>query len=299
MSQVRETRVGLAYGIAAFVFWGLNPIYWKWLKAVPAYEILAHRAVWALVFVVLLIVYRHEWRQSVAAVKSRVAFLRGLGTAAFLACNWFIYVYAINTDRILETSLGYYINPLLNVVLGLVFLRERLTRLQLVAVLLAASGVAVMALDFGRLPWISLGLAVTFGFYGLMRKTSPLGAIVGFGLETSLMSVPALLIISFWEWNGVGHFTGHGWRTTGLLMGTGVITAIPLMCFARGVRSIRLSTIGLIQYLTPTCTFFLGILVYGESFTRTHLITFGCIWLALVIYTADGIRRRRQSSYQT
>ncbi len=297
MSQ-RDTRMGLFYGIAAFVIWGLNPIYWKLLKTIPAYEILAHRAVWALIVVTILITTRREWPSVRAALAQPRILGMVVASSAFLGINWFIYVYAVNTDRILETSLGYYINPLLNVVLGMLFLKERLRRWQGVAVALAFLGVALMAYEFGRLPWISLGLALTFGFYGLLRKIGSLGSIIGFGFETAVMTLPALLAIGFWESQGTGHFTSLGSRSVLLLMGTGLITAVPLMCFARGVRSMPLSTMGLIQYLTPTCTFFLGIAVYKESFTSTHLVTFAMIWTALIIYTIEGYLSRRSSAQQ-
>ncbi len=296
----RQTTLGIAGAVGAFLIWGLSPIYFKWLKAVPPFEILMHRMVWSFLFLMPLILVRGQWRDFKAALKNRKTLGILLGTTLLVSFNWFLFIWAINNDQILQTSLGYYINPLINVLLGRIFLKERLRPAQALAVGLAAVGVAYLTLQFGRVPWISLALAVTFGFYGLIRKVAPVGALVGLALETLLMTGPAMAYLFFLNAGGGGAFLKMGAGVDLLLAASALVTALPLLLFTEGARRIHLSTVGILQYLAPSCTFILAIFIYGEPFSTAKLWTFILIWSALVLYSTDSILdfRKNRSSGQ-
>ena len=285
----------LIAGLAAFTSWGLIPIYWKLLKAIPAAEILAHRFVWTNVFLIALLTWQGRWSEVRQNVRSRSTALYCFSSGLMIAVNWLLFIWAVNTDRVIETSLGYFMTPLVNVLLGAIFLRERLTRLQLASVALATIGVLNLTFGYGRFPWVALTLCATFGSYGLLRKQSGTGSIPGLFLETTLLAPIALLYLGFLQKQGTLMFAGPSAALSLLLVSTGVITAVPLLWFGYAARHLRLTTVGFMQYLSPSCTFFLGIFLFHEPFTRGHLITFALIWIALAIVTWEAVARWRSS----
>jgi chloramphenicol-sensitive protein RarD len=285
---------GLLAGVAAFVTWGLVPVYWKLLSYVPATEILAHRFVWTWLFMILLLSWQTRWPEVVSNVRSRRTAIFCAASGVAIAINWFVFIWAVNAGHVLETSLGYYMTPLVNVILGAIFLRERLTRLQLISVLLATGAVAFLTLGFGKFPWIALTLCFSFGLYGLLRKVSGAAAIPGQFLETTVILPIALAFVTWLGAKAEGHF-GLSVGSSLLLASTGIVTAVPLIWFAHAARNLRLTTLGFLQYLSPSCTFVLGIYVFHEPFRRAQLITFIVIWTALTIFTADTLARWRTS----
>lgn len=280
----REAQLGLWAGLSAFTIWGLAPIYFKALSQVSPDEIIAHRILWSVGFLLMVLCLRQrcDLRRHVR-IDLRTAGLLGL-TGGLIAVNWLIFVHAVNTDRVLSTSLGYFINPLISVLLGLIVFRERLLPVQSLAVLLAAAGTAWLSWQQGQVPWIALSLATTFAVYGLIRKLLAVGPIVGLFWETLFMAPWALIWMVF-LWQGAGlAFTPSRPATALLLVGTGVLTIAPLVLFAAGVRRLPLSTMGLLQYLAPSLTLILAVFIYGEPFTMNHAITFGSVWLALFLF---------------
>ena len=289
-------KTGVLAAIVAYTLWGILPIYWKALQSVPALEIMSHRTVWSFVFVLLLLTARRQWAWVRQARSSPKTLLTFAGSACLLGLNWTTYIWAVNAGHVVDSSLGYFINPLVSVLLGVLFLRERLRFWQGVAIGLAAGGVLFLTLGLGAFPWIALTLAGTFGFYGLLRKTAPLGSLEGLSLETALLSIPTLAYLVALQVAGTASFVYAGPTTSLLLALTGVVTAFPLLMFAYAARHVRLATVGILQYIAPTLQFLLGVLVYHEPFTSTRLIGFAAIWLALLIYSSDGLlveRRRR------
>jgi chloramphenicol-sensitive protein RarD len=280
---------GILYAAAAYILWGLLPIYWKLLDEVPAIEILSHRMVWSLLFVGLLLAYRRHWGWLRPALRNRRIVLTFLVTAVVLSLNWFVYIWGVNSGHIVETSLGYFINPLVNVLLGVIFLRERLRPGQLIAIVLAVAGVLYLTLSYGAIPWIALTLAFSFGLYGLLRKTAALASTEGLFLETALMFLPALLFLLFLEWQGMAAFGHLNLLTTFLLAFSGVATGLPLLLFAAGARLITLTNLGLLQYIAPTLQFLIGVVIYNEDFSRARVIGFTIIWVALLVYTAESL----------
>lgn len=288
---------GVIYAVGAYALWGLLPIYWKALHSVPAAEILSHRMVWSLVFVLLLLAARRQWgwiRPTLSNPRTLITFFV---SAVVLGVNWFIYIWAVNAGHVVETSLGYFINPLISVLLGVLFLKERLRRGQSVAIGLALLGVLYLTLTYGSLPWIALTLACSFALYGLLRKTASLGSLEGLALETAVLFLPAFAYLLYLEGSGTAAFAHSPLSITLLLALGGVATALPLLLFAAAARQITLTAIGILQYIAPTMQFLLGVFLYGEPFNQTRLVGFGLIWLALLVYSAEGIyegRRRRQ-----
>jgi chloramphenicol-sensitive protein RarD len=293
-AKSRETSALIA-GIAAFSTWGLIPVYWKLLKDVPASEILAHRFLWTSLFLIGLLSWQRRWPEVKEVVSSRRATLFCLGAGLSVATNWFFFIYAVNIGRVIETSLGYFMTPLVNVLFGALFLRERLTRWQIVSVLLATSGVLYLTFGYGRFPWIAVTLCSTFGLYGLLRKKSGTAAIPGLFLETIMLVPAAIAYLLFLNLQGRLTFEHGNWLLSILLISTGVVTAVPLFWFGYAARYLRLTTVGFLQYLAPTGSFFLGVFLYHEPFTRGHLITFGLIWIALAIFTFEAVTRWRSS----
>jgi chloramphenicol-sensitive protein RarD len=294
-----EQLVGVWYTIAAFFLWGILPLYWKALRAVPSTQILAHRIIWSCVFVTLLLVIRKRMPQARRAFSSKRNRLFFTLSALCIGINWFIYIWAVNANRIVETSMGYFINPLVSVLLGMIFLRERLGFWQVISVLLAFSGVLYMTLQYGSLPWIALSLALSFGFYGLLRKTSHADSLIGLLYETVFLSPLALLYLVIIGLGGKGAFGREIPLIHLLLISSGVVTAIPLIWFANGARRIPLSTVGFTQYLAPSLMLFLGTVVFREPFTRTHLISFSLIWGALCLFSLShtAMMRRVKPSF--
>ena len=286
-----ETTVGVLCAIGAYFTWGLFPLYWKPLHAVPALQILCHRIVWSALFVTLVLLYKQHWRWLFRLVQQpRNVALFALSSAT-LTLNWGIYIWAVNQGKVVEASLGYFINPLVNVLLGRLFLAERLNRPQALAVGLACAGVLWLTVNLGGLPWVALLLALSFGFYGLLRKQAPLGALEGLTLETFLMLPLALAALLWFHWQGVGSL-GHISRSVdALLVGAGVVTAVPLLWFAAGARRLTLATMGVIQYLSPSMQLLLGVALYHEPFGGARLLGFGLIWAGLLVYSGAGLCR--------
>lgn len=287
---------GVLSGVAAYVIWGFFPIYLKSLQVVPALQIMLHRVVWAFAFVSLLVIIRRRWPGIRSSLRDRRVILAYSATAVLLATNWLIYIYGINSGQVVETSLGYFINPLLSVALGVIILREQLRPMQWLPVGLAALGVLYLTLQYGTLPWIALALAFSFGLYGLIKKIAPLGAMDSLFVETGFIFLPALLYLLFSANQGVGAFGNDGWQITTLLAFSGVVTALPLLLFGRAARSIPLSLLGILQYIAPTVQFLLGIYLYNEPFSTTRLIGFSIIWLALLIFSLEGYLNRRKNT---
>lgn len=282
---------GVLFTVAAFICWGLFPLYWKPLHDVPALQILCHRIVWSALFVALILLARRQWAWLGTALREpRKLAIFGL-SSALLSLNWLIYIWAVNAGHVVEASLGYFINPLVNVLLGRLFLSERLSRPQSLAVALAGAGVAWLTFSAGALPWIALSLAATFGAYGLLRKKAPLASLEGLALETFLMAPLALAALLWFEWQGQGAFGRVAASQSILLIGAGVVTAVPLLMFAAGARRLKLATVGLIQYIGPTLQLAIGVLLYNEAFGSDRAIGFALIWCALILYSAVGLRQ--------
>jgi len=288
-------RNGTFAALAAYTLWGILPIYWKLVERAPAAEILSHRAVWALVVVVILLSVQRQWGWVGRIAQKPTILLPFVATTLLLAVNWLIYLWANNNGHIVEVSLGYFINPLFSVLLGVLFLRERMRPGQWAAIGLAFAGVTYLTISYGHLPWIALSLAVTFGFYGLMRKTAPLGSVEGLTIETGLMFLPALIYLGYLAARGTGTFGSAGVPTSLLLAGAGLATAIPLILFTKGARSVPLSTLGVLQYIAPTLQFLVGVVIFREGFSQSQTIGFTIIWTALLLYWLEGlVTRRRQ-----
>jgi chloramphenicol-sensitive protein RarD len=287
--STRTRAAGVAYAGAAYLSWGLFPLYFRALRGVPAPEVLAHRIGWSAAFLLVVATALRRWGAVVRLVRAPRT-LGALGaSAAFISANWLVYIWAVNSGHVLEASLGYFVNPIVTVLLGVVFLRERLGRRQWTAVALAAAGVLVLVVRAGRVPWIALALALTFGVYGLIRKQVRADAVDGLLVEVGLLAPLALAFLAALAARGASHF-GSDPRFTTLLAASGVVTAMPLIWFANAVSRLRLSTVGILQYLNPSAQLAIAVFVFGEAFTPTHLLAFGCIWAALALYTQAVVR---------
>lgn len=279
----------------AYLLWGVLPIYWRALDDVPALEIMLHRVVWSLAVVLILLALRRDERW-LAEARRQPAMLRVfLLTAVLLAINWLVYLWANNNGHIVETSLGYFITPLVSVALGMVVLRERMRRGQAAAVGIAALGVLYLALTAGGWLWISLALALSFGFYGLLRKTARLGSLEGLTVEMAILFLPALGYLLLLSARGEAAFGAGDAPTTLLLAFSGLVTAVPLLLFASGARLVPLTTLGLLQYIAPTMQFCIGVFLYREPFDQARLLGFSVVWLALAVYWLEGYRHRRRA----
>ncbi len=293
-----ETRIGLVYGLGAYLAWGAVPMYFKLLTHVPAMTVLAHRIAWSAVFLALVTILRGSLRELREPLRRPDVMWALAGSTLLIAVNWYTFIYAIEINALLQASLGYFINPLVSVLLGVVFLRERLRPWQLVGVTLAATGVAILTLRQGTVPWIAIVLAVSFGFYGLLRKTMRIGAMAGLTVETWLLFAPSVAVIAlFWARDPV-RVASLGLPTHGLLALAGVVTALPLLMFAAAARRLRLATMGFMQYIAPTCQLLLAVFLYREPFTPAHGLTFGLIWAALLVYSLESYfdNRRRAAT---
>ena len=279
---------GVIYGLGAYLLWGFFPIYFKLIQEVPAMEILGNRILWSFLFLAVIISLRKDWSSLRSqALNPRTLLIYGVA-ACLLAFNWLIYVWGVNSGYILETSLGYFINPLINVLLGVLFLRERLRPLQWVPIGLAALGVLYLTFNYGQLPWIALALAFSFGLYGLVKKTAPLGSLHSLTLETGILLIPAgmYLLLTASRFTGTsGEYSPYIYV---LLAGLGIGTSVPLLLFGAAARRIELTMMGILQYVAPTCQFLLGVLVYGEPFTLERLVGFSFIWAALILFWVEG-----------
>ena len=281
----RRAQAGLFYGLAAYGLWGVLPIYFKFLKAVPSIDIVAHRIVWSLLVLAILTTVAKAWGQVRAAVRSRKTLAILFLTALLIGNNWLLYVYAINSGHILAGSLGYYLNPLANILLGRFILKERLTRVQWAAVGIAAAGIAVLVAGALGTLWISLTLCFSFAIYGLLRKIIHVESLAGLTIETTLLFPIALgwLLLGGAEGRPM---LGAGGQETALLMAAGVVSTVPLLCFTAAARRLAYSTVGMLQFIAPTLQFLLAVAVYNEPFTTAHAIAFGCIWTALALYVS-------------
>jgi len=287
---------GLVYATLAFVWWGLFPLYFRLVTTVPAPEILAHRVMWCLLFLSALLSWRRQWgwlRQVLRQPKVLAAFV---ASALLIGANWLAYIFAVIHGHVIEASLGYFITPLVNVLLGVTLLHERLRRAQWIALAIATAGVLWLTVQAGRPPWIALTLAVTFGAYGLLRKIAVLGPLEGLTLETLLLAPLAVIALSVAALRGSASFPAPDALTNVWMIALGPITAVPLLLFAAGARRLSMATLGIVQYVGPSIQFALGIWVFGEPFSVARFAGFACIWLALLIYSADGWRRARQSA---
>ncbi len=278
-------------GVAAFLTWGLIPGYWKLVKEVPAPEILAHRYVWTSLFLTGLLTWQQRWPEILANLRSRRALFYCLASGATISVNWFTFIWAVNVNRVIETSLGYFITPLVNVLFGAIFLRERLTRWQFVSVALAALGVLYITLGYGRFPWVALVLCLSFGSYGLLRKKSGTAPIAGLFFETLMLAPFALGYLLLLQSRSHLMFAHGAWSETLLLISSGVVTALPLAWFGHAARYLRLTTLGFLQYLSPSGSLLLGVFAYHEPFTRAHAIAFGLIWAGLAVFSAEAVMR--------
>lgn len=287
-------KQGIFFGLAAYVLWGILPVYWKALELVSPFEILSSRFMWSCVFVFLLIIFQKKWplfakevKQVFSNVKTGAAMVAAGITISF---NWGTFIWAVNNGHIVETSMGYYINPLVSILFAVVFLRERLDKMQLAAITSAFIGVASMVYSFGKIPWVSLTLAFTFALYGLLKKILPVSALTSIMLETLLITPLALVYeYSLWQ-QGVSFYASGNLQVIMMLTGAGVVTAIPLLLFTAGARLLPLKIIGFLQYISPTLTLLIGVFVYNEAFTASHLLAFGWIWAALLLFIVSQLR---------
>jgi chloramphenicol-sensitive protein RarD len=293
----RSRHLGIWYGLAAYAIWGLFPLYWKLLRHVPALQVLGHRIAWSFVALVILTLgvrrfravasadVERAWPPGVIAIYTAASLLIGL--------NWFLYVWAVNAGFVIETSLGYFMTPLVNVLLGVIVFRERLRAAQWIAVALAGFGVLHLTRAYGSLPWIAVGLATSFGGYGLLKKKAPLGTLDGLTLETAILFLPAVAYLAWLDTRGEAAFLHTGLLTGVLLASGGIITIVPLLLFTASVQRIPLSVVGLLQYIAPTIQLLLGVLLFHEPFTQAQVIGFSFVWMALVVFATDGLRNRR------
>ncbi|WP_416399356.1 EamA family transporter RarD [Allohahella sp. A8] len=286
--------IGIGSAFLAFFIWGFLPLYLKLLGSLGSWEILAHRMVWSLLFLAGLLTVLKQWRWLKPTLRSRRLIVLSTVAALLLSANWITYIWAVNSGFIVNASLGYFINPLISVLLGFLFLQERMRSVQWLSVALAASGVFYLTISMGELPWIALVLGFSFGFYGLLRKQSVLNSPNGLTLETMILSLPALAYLLWLEADGSGAFLHSSFSQNLLMIGTGVITATPLLLFAHAAQRIPLATLGLLQYTAPSIQLLLGVFLYDEPFGGDRMIAFGLIWTALAIYSGEGLLRMRR-----
>ena len=298
--QQHVQRQGVIYALCAYTLWGLAPIYFKTIAAVPAAEILTHRMIWSYALLLVLTLLGRQWHKVQAVLRQPKVLLTLAFTSITVGGNWLLFIWAINNGHMLEASLGYYINPLINVMLGMLFLSEKLRRLQWWAVGLAAIGVAIQIIAFGSLPWIALVLASSFAIYGLIRKKLALDALTGLLIETLIMLPPAAIYLWGIADSPTSHLTQNDWHLNLLLIAAGAVTTAPLLCFTAAATRLKLSTLGFFQYIGPSLMFILAVTLYGEALALDKMITFAFIWSALVLFSLDGLRsgKRRQAAEQ-
>lgn len=298
--QQHVQRQGVIYALCAYTLWGLAPIYFKTIAAVPAAEILTHRMIWSCALLLVLTLLGRQWHKVQAVLRQPKVLLTLAFTSITVGGNWLLFIWAINNGHMLDASLGYYINPLFNVLLGMLFLSEKLRRLQWWAVGLAAIGVAIQIIAFGSLPWIALVLASSFAIYGLIRKKLALDALTGLLIETLIMLPPAAIYLWGIADSPTSHLTQNDWHLNLLLIAAGAVTTAPLLCFTAATTRLKLSTLGFFQYIGPSLMFILAVTLYGEALALDKMITFAFIWSALVLFSLDGLRsgKRRQAAEQ-
>ncbi len=288
-----EKNRGILYAIGAYLMWGLFPIYWKQLETIDALQLIAHRMGWSFILLILFVLLTRQWKSFRSVAFNAKTIRIYLIAALLISVNWFTYVWAVNHNFVVETSLGYYINPLFSVLLGVIIFRERLRLVQWIPIALAAIGVIYLTVTYGSLPWIALTLAFSFGLYGMVKKTAPLNSLHGLTLETGLLFLPALAYLIFCETTGQGAFLHSGQLKDWMMVGAGLVTTVPLLLFSSAAPRVPLTTIGILQYINPTMQFLLGVLVYKEPFTHNDLIGFGLVWVGLILFWVEGLYARR------
>ena len=292
MEHRNERSLGLIFGLSAYLLWGLFPLYWPLLKPASAYEIVAHRAIWTLVFCLVVLAFHKKLRKTISRIREPKIFFGLLATSALISVNWIVYIWATNAGHVVEASLGYYINPLVIIAFGVLLLKEKMRPGQWVAVGIATIGVAVLTIDYGRLPWIALALAISWGSYGVIKKVLDLGALEGLTIETMLSFIPYATFLLILQSNGTGQFGQH-WGLSILLISAGAITAIPLLLFNGSTTRLPYTVIGLLQYITPTIQFSIGVWVRHEEMSAARWAGFAIIWCALIALAIDLVRSSR------
>ncbi|CAH1573603.1 EamA family transporter RarD [Vibrio owensii] len=293
--EQQRSRQGVLLAIGAYTMWGIAPIYFKSIAEVSPLEILSHRVIWSFFLLAALLHFGRHWRSVRDIIKNKTKMMFLVSTAILVGANWLIFIWAVNSNHMLDASLGYYINPLINVLLGMVFLGERLRKLQWFAVVLAACGVLVQLIVFGSVPVVAIALAMSFGFYGLLRKKVSVEAQTGLFIETLVMLPAAAIYLLFIASSPTSNMLDNPMELNTLLIAAGVITTLPLLCFTGAATRLKLSTLGFFQYIGPSLMFLLAVLIYGEPFTSDKAITFAFIWGALVVFSFDGLRNNRKS----
>ncbi|CAH1538395.1 putative transporter RarD [Vibrio jasicida] len=293
--EQQRSRQGILLAVGAYTMWGIAPIYFKSIAEVSPLEILSHRVFWSFFLLAALLHFGRQWRSVRDIIKNKTKMMYLISTAILVGANWLIFIWAVTSNHMLDASLGYYINPLINVLLGMVFLGERLRKLQWFAVVLAACGVLVQLIVFGSVPVVAIALAMSFGFYGLLRKKVSVEAQTGLFIETLVMLPAASIYLFFIASTPTSNMFENPWQLNTLLIAAGVITTLPLLCFTGAATRLKLSTLGFFQYIGPSLMFLLAVLIYGEPFTSDKAITFAFIWGALVIFSFDGLRNNRKS----
>ena len=283
-----EAATGLLYGLSAYLVWGFFPLYFKAFGTISSTQIVSHRIVWSFIFLMLISFSPGRWDDIRKAMSNRRSLLLLISSALLIAINWLVFIIAVGHGQVLQSSLGYFITPFVSVLLGMIFFKERLRRLQIIALLLAATGVVTLTVRYGSFPWTALILAITFGSYGLLRKIVKTDALPGLTVETILLAPVAAGYLFYTGWTGEGAFLAKGWKIDLLLMSAGAVTAVPLLLFAAAARRLKLATIGFLQYITPTIHFLLAVLLYNEFFSSVHLISFIFIWTGLLFYSLDA-----------
>lgn len=289
-----NAKKGVLLAIGAYTMWGIAPIYFKTITFVPALEILSHRVIWSFFFLAIIIHFSHQWRNVVSIFQSKSKMLYLIATALLIGANWLIFIWAINANHMLDASLGYYINPLINVVFGMLFLGERLRKLQWFAVALAAIGVAIQIVVFGSVPVVAFALAISFAFYGLLRKKVSVNGQTGLFIETLVLIPAALIYLAWFADSPTSSMSNNELNLNVLLISAGIVTTLPLLCFTGAATKLKLSTLGFFQYIGPSLMFLLAVLIYGEAFSTDKAITFTFIWGALVVFSYDGLTQGRK-----
>lgn len=291
---------GVLYTAASFTLWGLFPLYWKLMEHISSGEILAHRILWSFVFMCGILLYLKQVRPAMQTVKGLIldgkAFFSLLLSAILISVNWYVYIWAVNHGLMLEASLGYYINPLVSVLLGIIFLKERLNKLQTIAILIAAFGVILSTVQYGSFPVVAFLLALSFGFYGLIKKRMSFTSAIGLTIETPLLAPAALVYLLFFLKEPVVTMNPNSFGSLGLLFFAGVFTAVPLLLFSEGAKRIPLYQVGILQYIAPTITLFLGLFVYHEHLSAPKIVTFLCIWVAILLFTTSQLRMKKTAN---
>lgn len=297
MNSNNQATHGILFALAAYFMWGIAPLYFKQLIEVPAIEIIMHRIVWSALILLILVSVLKQWPKVQFALKHKRTLLVLMASSLLIGANWLIFIWAVNNEHMLDASLGYYINPLINVFLGKMFFSERFTKAQKVAIFLALLGVSVQVISFGQLPWIALVLATSFSIYGLLRKQAPVDSMPGLLIET-IMLLPFALLYWLLLASPASSMLSNEFSFNALLIASGVVTVVPLLCFTAAAKRLHLSTLGFMQYIGPTLMFILAVNVYGETLEISKLISFAFIWLALSVFTYDAWRKNKKKSAQ-